>query len=86
MEDLEDVIPQFNDELQFIGDSSCVMAAKFTQLGRTGDLTIQFQDGSIYTYHRVYAFVWYNLLRALSKGEFFNRNIRNNYSFTSGSE
>ena len=71
-------LPAENDELQFIGDSTCVAAAKFVQ----GDLTIQFQDGTVYTYHEVHPFVWYNLLRALSKGWFFNRYIRNSYSFS----
>ena len=75
------------NELQFIGDSSCIAAARFKRTSFVlnpfifGDLTIQFQDGNIYTYHRVPRVVWKNLLSALSKGWYFNKYIRNNYSF-----
>lgn len=79
MDFLDDVMNP-GDDYEFIGDSSCVAAAKFSK----GDLSIQFQDGSTYTYHEVHPFVWYNLLRATSKGWFLNRYIRNNYSFTVG--
>lgn len=67
-------------ELQYLGDSTCVQAAGF----EAGELTVQFQDNSIYTYHDVHPFYWYNFLRSTSKGFYFNRNIRNNFSFTEG--
>lgn len=64
-------------------DSSCVEAASWEFQGSgTGDLQINFTDGTSYVYHSVSALVYANLLRATSKGYFFNRNIRNNYSFT----
>lgn len=73
-------------ELEFIGDSTCVQAARFKRgvLSTTGKLVIQFQDGTMYTYHNVHIFVWFNFKRALSKGFFFNRNVRNKYQFSEG--
>lgn len=68
-------------ELQYLGDSSCVQAAGYEK----GELTVQFQDGSIYTYTGVSPLVWGSFLRVTSKGYFFNKNIRNNYSFYEGS-
>ena len=64
-------------------DSSCVEAASWTfEDSGTGDLMINFTDGTSYTYHRVSPLVYANLQRHVSKGWFFNRYIRNNYSFT----
>jgi hypothetical protein len=69
-------VDEFGDEdLQFIGDSTCIQAAKYNIPTKT--LIIQFQDGTIYQYYGVHLFVWYNLLRVLSKGWFFNTRIRN---------
>jgi hypothetical protein len=68
-----------SDEPQFIGDSFCIATAKY--VGST--LTLEFQEGQIYEYYNVHRFVWYNLQRTVSKGEFFNKNIRNRgYSFS----
>lgn len=67
-------------ELEYLGDSTCVQAAGFDK----GELTVQFQDGSIYTYTGVSPLIWYNFKRVTSKGWFFNKNIRNNYSFYEG--
>jgi hypothetical protein len=67
-------------ELEYLGDSSCVQSAGFD----SGELTVQFKDGKIYTYVGVSPLVWFNFLRSTSKGYFFNRNIRNNYSFYEG--
>jgi KTSC domain len=68
-----------SDEFQFIGDSECVAAVKFVD----GTLTIQFQQYGTYEFYRVHPFVYYNLLRATSKGYFFNRNIRSKgYQFS----
>jgi hypothetical protein len=73
--------PSFGD-LEPI-DSSCVEAAGWTfESSGVGDLHIDFTDGTSYTYHNVSPLVYANLLRALSKGWFFNRYIRNNYDFT----
>lgn len=67
-----------SDEQQFLGDSFCISSAKFVK----GDLTLEFQDGSMYVYHGVHVFVWANLQRSTSKGYFFNKNIRSRgYSF-----
>jgi len=66
-------------EPQFIGDSFCIATAKY--VGTT--LTLEFQEGQIYAYYNVHRFVWYNLQRTISKGEYFNRNIRpRGYSFS----
>jgi hypothetical protein len=67
-------------EMEFLGDSSCIQSAGFD----TGELTIQFKSGEIITYEGVSPLVWFNLLRSTSKGYFFNKNIRNNYSFYDG--
>ena len=67
-----------SDEMQFLGDSFCIQAAKYYK----GDLTIQFTDGTTYVYHNVHVFVWSNLQRCTSKGWYFNRYIRNaGYSY-----
>ncbi len=63
-------------------DSTCVEAAGWQfQLQGTGDLQIDFTDGTSYTYHNVSPLVFANLRKALSPGYYFNRYIRNNYSF-----
>lgn len=68
-----------SDELQFLGDSQCVASGKYVR----GTLTVKFMDGSLYEYYSVHPFVWYNLLRATSKGSYFNRNIRpKGYAFS----
>jgi KTSC domain-containing protein len=68
-----------SDEQQFLGDSACVRSAKFVK----NVLTIEFGDESMYEYYGVHPFVWANLQRSTSKGEFFNRRIRNaGYSFS----
>lgn len=67
-----------SNEMQFLGDSDCIQAAKFFK----GDLTIQFTDGTSYVYHNVHVFVWSNFQRVTSKGWFFNHYIRNGgYAF-----
>lgn len=68
-------------DLEFLGDSSCVQAAGW----QGGYLTVQFQDGKIYTYEQVPVGVWRNLKTYTSKGYFYNKNIRNVYSFFEGS-
>lgn len=59
-------------------DSTCMESAGW----ETGDLTINFNDGTSYIYHGVSPLQYANLLRALSKGWYFNKHIRNNYDFT----
>ena len=50
----------------------------------TNEVGIQFTDGSRYTYHDVDTDTYVGLVRAGSKGQYFNANIRNNFSFTRG--
>ena len=50
----------------------------------TNEVGIQFTDGSRYTYHNVDMDTYVGLVRSDSKGQYFNYNIRNNYSFTRG--
>ena len=59
-------------------DSDCIASAGYEK----GTLEIEFTDGSIYTYYGVSPLVWANFLRVTSKGWFFNKYIRNNFSFT----
>lgn len=66
--------------MEFLGDSTCVAAAGW----KAGELCIQFQDGSIYTYQEVSQQVWVAMKRSTSKGWYFNVNIRNNYSWYPG--
>lgn len=68
-------------DLEFLGDSSCVSAAGF----KAGYLTVQFQDGTMYTYTDVSPQVWVAFKRSTSKGWYFNTSIRNRYSFFEGS-
>jgi hypothetical protein len=67
-------------DMQFLGDSSCVKAAGFAG----GYLTIEFQDGTIYTYEGVDQSTWRGLKMSSSKGYYFNKAIRNSYSFMEG--
>ena len=66
--------------MEFLGDSSCIQSAGFQQ----GYLTIEFQDGSIYTYENVDVSTWRGLKMSTSKGYYFNKVIRNNHSFFEG--
>ncbi len=59
-------------------DSSCMESAMW----ETGSLTINFNDGTSYTYSGVSPLVYANLLRSVSKGWFFNKYIRNSYPFS----
>lgn len=69
---------------EWLGDSDCLDSAGWElQSNGTGDLELGFKDGSVYVYHNVSPLVYSNLLRVTSKGWFFNRYIRNNYSFDS---
>jgi hypothetical protein len=63
----------------FIGDSSCIRTVAYSSKDKV--LIVNFQDGKSYTYYEVPTLVYANLLRATSKGFFFNRYIRNNYNF-----
>lgn len=58
-------------------DSTCISEAGWEK----GDLEIHFTDGLVYTYHSVSPLVWANLLRCSSPGWFFNKYIRNRYSW-----
>ena len=70
-------------EAEFIGDSTCIYTVKFDRTMQSGDLTVEFvKYNAVYTYHDVSNLMYFNLLRVTSKGWYFNRYIRNNYSFT----
>lgn len=61
-------------DMEFLGDSTCVRAAGY----EAGYITIEFQDGTIYTYSGgITPQKWGAFKRATSKGEFFNYNLRN---------
>lgn len=67
-------------DLEFLGDSTCVSAAGY----KGGYLTVQFQDGSMYTYENVDPSSWVAFKKSVSKGWHFNKYIRNNYIFFEG--
>lgn len=48
---------------------------------RTRTLEVEFVNGRVYQYHGVPDSVREQLLRAPSKGQFFNAHIRNSYPF-----
>jgi hypothetical protein len=50
----------------------------------TATLEIEFRSGKVYRYFMVPAPLYDALLKAESKGAFFNRSIKNVYSFTRG--
>lgn len=76
-------MPQEDDSSKEIFDSSCIKEADWTYTySGSGDLDVEFTDGTHYIYHGVSPLVWANLLRVTSKGWFFNKSIRNRYSFT----
>lgn len=66
-------------DLEFLGDSDCIASAGYDIEEQT--LTIEFTDNSSYEFYGVHPFVWFNLQRVTSKGWFFNKNIRNRYSY-----
>jgi hypothetical protein len=67
-------------DLEYLGDSECIEAAGY----KAGFLVIQFKDGTMYTYESVSPSTWVSLKRSASKGYYFNKYIRNNYSFSYG--
>lgn len=68
------------EDLDEIVSSSAISRMGYEFL--TGELIIQFTDGSVYTYGGVPENVVKGFLSASSKGSFFNANIRNSYGFT----
>ena len=67
-------------DLEFLGDSTCVAAAGY----QSGYLTIEFQDGTMYTYTEVSPQAYVAFKRSVSKGYYFNINIRNRYPYFEG--
>ncbi len=74
---------------QFHTSSTCVASAKYRTeddvglgFAGTGTLTITFvDDGRTYEYDDFPLVEFESFRQSYSKGEFFNRNIRNNYSY-----
>lgn len=48
---------------------------------RAAVLELQFRNGAVYQYFHVATGIYRDLLRAPSKGAFFNRNIRGRYPY-----
>lgn len=67
-------------DMEYLGDSTCVESAGF----EAGYLTIEFTDGTVYTYDGVDPYVWRSFKQSISKGWFFNKNIRNSYNYSEG--
>lgn len=47
-----------------------------------GTLEVEFHSGGIYQYHNVPESVYHSLMSASSHGEYFARNIKNDYPYT----
>jgi hypothetical protein len=58
-------------------DSTTLAAAAYDDCGEK--LQLDFRDGTRYVYSGVAADLYRNLLRATSKGSFFNRHIRGHF-------
>lgn len=58
-------------------NSSAIKRAEYDQASQR--LTIWFPDGNPYTYCRVPENIWEGLLRASSKGTYFNNHIDGRY-------
>lgn len=61
-------------------DSICLRSAGFED----GELELEFTDGRVYTYHSVSGHQFSRMLRSPSPGYYFNKYIRDNYSFSEG--
>jgi hypothetical protein len=60
-------------------NSSAIQSIEFDEL--TNRLQITFASGKTYTYYSVPRSVYERLLRAPSKGTFFNQHIKDQYGF-----
>jgi len=60
--------------------SSVIRSYRYDPLQRR--LELQFVSGRRYRYHDVPVEAWRGMLRALSKGKYFNEHIRNQYLHT----
>jgi hypothetical protein len=60
--------------------STSLKAAIFQE--QSAFLDLEFRNGMSYRYHEVPAEVYEQLLRAESKGQYFNQHIRNHFRFT----
>jgi len=60
--------------------STSLNAATFQE--QSAFLELEFRNGAIYRYSDVPAQVYRELLRAESKGRYFNQHVRNRFSYT----
>ena len=63
-----------------VGDSSLLTAAAYHD--QLAVLELAFHSGAVYRYFGVPAQIYHQLLRAESKGRYFNSHIRNRFNFT----
>jgi len=61
-------------------DSSLLKAAAYHD--KSAVLELAFHSGAVYCYFGVPARIYHQLLRAESKGRYFNSHIRNRFNFT----
>lgn len=61
-------------------DSTCISSAGYDP--ESNDLEIEFTDGTVYTYYNVSGHQFSRMLRSHSPGWYFNRYIRDSYSFS----
>ena len=66
-----------SDRMDF--DSTTLASATYDH--RQNQLQVEFRDGSRYTYSAVAPETFRDLVRAPSKGNFFNQYIRNHFSY-----
>ena len=70
----------FNRPTQVYLESSALNFVVYDK--RTRELVVNFKHGGIYKYFAVQPVVFYKLLADESSGQYFVKNIRNNYQFT----
>lgn len=61
-------------------DSTCLSSVGYDEI--LDDLEVEFRDGRVYTYHNVSGHQFSRMLSSPSPGWYFNKYIRDNYSFT----
>lgn len=61
-------------------DSTCISSAGHSTADQ--DLQIEFTDNTVYTYHNITGHQFVRMLRSPSPGWYFNKYIRNSYSFS----
>ncbi len=65
-------------EVEIPVQSSCIASFRYRLI--SGNLDVTFTDGAVYPYHRVSMFNFLRWLNASSRGSFFNREVRGQWT------